>query len=319
MCRPLNGKVIAEYDATGVCQKDYVYMGGKLIAEYQPVIAKYYYSTSDQINSTRIITDSTGTVVYSAAFDPYGGLQKQWVNTYQPSLKFSGKERESRSEMDYFGARYYDHLRYRFISVDPVINKKKALSNPQYWNLYAYCGNNPITTFDPNGEDNYVFYDSRNWSGQAWAEGRRLRDLNNEKTHFVAANSESSFVNGWNSMTDPDQVTLIYHSGAGEGIGNSIAINADRGEYLVTDPKGTTPSGIDATYIGNLKKYNIDQLNLYVCHAAVGKNNLAETFLQSQNVKTVRAAKNSVNFSWWTYHPKKSVNFVDFSRKNETK
>jgi medium-chain acyl-[acyl-carrier-protein] hydrolase len=29
-----------------------------------------------QVNSTRIITDSTGTVVYSALFDPHGGMQK---------------------------------------------------------------------------------------------------------------------------------------------------------------------------------------------------------------------------------------------------
>jgi RHS repeat-associated protein len=123
----------------------------KLLAEYQPVIAKYYYYTSDQINSTRIITDSTGAVVYSAMFDPYGGMQKQWVNTYSPSLKFSGKERETKSEMDYFGARYYDHLKYRFLSVDPVINKNEALSNPQLWNLYSYCRNNPVTYLDSNG------------------------------------------------------------------------------------------------------------------------------------------------------------------------
>jgi RHS repeat-associated protein len=123
----------------------------KMLLEYQPVIVKYYYYASDQINSTRIITNSSGTVVYSALFDPYGGMQKQWVNTYSPSLKFSGKERESKSEMDYFGAKYYDHKRYRFISVDPVINKDEALVNPQLWNLYSYCRNNPITFFDPDG------------------------------------------------------------------------------------------------------------------------------------------------------------------------
>ena len=62
-------------------------------------------------------------------------------------------EREGYSQWDYFGARYYDHGMYRFTSVDPIINKKKALVNPQYWNLYAYTGNNPITYFDPDGMD----------------------------------------------------------------------------------------------------------------------------------------------------------------------
>ncbi len=155
-----DGKLLAEYDANGICQKDYVYMGNKLIAEYQPAVAKTYYYTSDQINSTRMITDSSGSVVYSAMFDPYGGMQKKWVNTYQPSLKFSGKERESKSELDYFGARYYDHLRYRFISVDPMINKEEALANPQLWNLYAYCRNNPITFFDPDGRNEILIWET---------------------------------------------------------------------------------------------------------------------------------------------------------------
>jgi RHS repeat-associated protein len=113
----------------------------------------YYYYTSDQINSTRIITNSSGTVVYSAVSDPFGGMQKQWVSTYTPSLKFSGKERESGSELDYFGARYYGHGQYRFISADPVINKDETLANPQLWNLYAYCRNNPVANYDPDGRE----------------------------------------------------------------------------------------------------------------------------------------------------------------------
>jgi hypothetical protein len=35
--------------------------------------------------------------------------------------------------------------------VDPIINKTEALYNPQLWNLYAYCRNNPITYYDPDG------------------------------------------------------------------------------------------------------------------------------------------------------------------------
>ena len=93
-----DGKLLAEYDGTGACVKDYIYMGNRLIAEYQPAIGKYYYYTSDQINSTRIITDSSGSVVYSAVSDPYGGMQKQWVNAFNPSLKFPGKERQAGSE-----------------------------------------------------------------------------------------------------------------------------------------------------------------------------------------------------------------------------
>jgi RHS repeat-associated protein len=148
-----DGKLLSEYDQSGTCVRDYVYAGNRLIAEYRPATGKYYYYMSDQINSTRIITDDAGAVVYSEAYGPYGDVQKTWTKTYDPKQKFSGKEREGYSELDYFGARYFDNNSYRFISVDPIINKDEALSNPQLWNLYAYCANNPITHFDPDGRD----------------------------------------------------------------------------------------------------------------------------------------------------------------------
>jgi len=146
-----DGRLVAEYNEAGICTRDYIYMGGKLIAEYRPLEAKYYYYATDQIGSTRIVTDDTGGVVYAAAHDPYGGIQKTWVSAYDPSLKFSGKERDTESGLDYFGARYYDHSLYRFLSVDPVIPAGRAVSKPQRWNLYAYCGNNPVNYVDPDG------------------------------------------------------------------------------------------------------------------------------------------------------------------------
>jgi len=156
-----DGKLLAEYDENGVCVKNYIYMGKKLIAEYLPQTNEYYYFMSDQINSSRVVTDGTGTVVYSAAYGPYGDIQKVWTNTYEPKLKFSGKERNVYSNLDYFGARYYDNKSYRFTSVDPIINREEALTNPQLWNLYAYCRNNPITYYDPDGRD--VFKSIKKW------------------------------------------------------------------------------------------------------------------------------------------------------------
>ncbi|MCK4766075.1 MAG: RHS repeat-associated core domain-containing protein [Candidatus Aminicenantes bacterium] len=146
-----DGNLMAEYDHSGICVKEYIYFGNKLVAEYLPVEGKYYYHQSDQVNSTRIVTDGDGSVVYSAAHGPFGDVQKTWVNTYDPKQKFSGKERETYSDLDYFGARYYDSHSYRFVSVDPIRNRDAAIANPQLWNLYAYCRNNPITYLDPDG------------------------------------------------------------------------------------------------------------------------------------------------------------------------
>jgi RHS repeat-associated protein len=123
-----------------------------MVAEYQPATGKYYYYTTDQINSTRVVTDDEGNVVYSAVHDPYGGVQQTWVNTFNPGWKFSGKEQDAESGLYYFGARYYDSTLYRFLSPDPVIPADRALYNPQRWNLYGYCLNDPINNIEISGK-----------------------------------------------------------------------------------------------------------------------------------------------------------------------
>jgi len=147
----VTGMLLAEYSRQNQPIKDYIYVGGRLIAEYKPQESRTYFYTPDQINSTRVVTDESGTVVYSAAHDPYGGIQQTWANTFDPTPKFSGKERDSESGLDYFGARYYDRAQYRFLSVDPVIPVGAALPDPQLWNLYGYCRGNPINYLDPDG------------------------------------------------------------------------------------------------------------------------------------------------------------------------
>ncbi len=175
-----DGKLLAEYDHNGNCVKDYIYAGNRLIAEYYPSpIDKYYYYMPDQVNSVRIVTDGNGEVVYSAAYGPYGEIEKVWNDTYKPKLKFSGKERDEYTELDYFGARYYDHNHYRFNSVDPVINKEESLYNPQLWNLYAYCRNNPITFLDPEGRQ------SENEFGWFWIQHKIIQEGGEEGIRTV--------------------------------------------------------------------------------------------------------------------------------------
>ena len=66
--------------------------------------------------------------------------------------KFTGKERDSESGLDYFGARYYASGMGRWMSpdwsakVEPVPYAK--LDNPQSLNLYTYALNNPLRNID---------------------------------------------------------------------------------------------------------------------------------------------------------------------------
>jgi RHS repeat-associated protein len=68
----------------------------------------------------------------------------------------TGKERDSESGNDYFGARYYASSMGRFLSPDPLLSSARP-GNPQTWNRYAYVRNNPLGRIDPSG-----LYDFKN-------------------------------------------------------------------------------------------------------------------------------------------------------------
>ena len=88
---------------------------------------------------------STTTTPYTACANKAG----LW-----PSL-FTGKEHDSESGNDYFGARYYASTMGRWLSPDwsakvaPVPYAK--MGNPQSLNLYSYVYNNPLSNVDPDG------------------------------------------------------------------------------------------------------------------------------------------------------------------------
>ena len=146
-----DGKLLSEYDGNGNCIRDYIYIGHRLIAEYRPQEEKYYYYMQDNTNSVRMITDDNGTVIYSAAYGPYGDNLKTWTSTYDPALKYSSKQREGWSDIDYFGARYYDNATFRFTSPDPITLNKERTYKPWLLNLYAYTRNNPMSFVDSDG------------------------------------------------------------------------------------------------------------------------------------------------------------------------
>ena len=61
----------------------------------------------------------------------------------------TGKERDSESGNDYFGARYYSSSMGRFMSPDTVLNLSRILANPKRWNRYTYVLNSPLGKVGP--------------------------------------------------------------------------------------------------------------------------------------------------------------------------
>jgi RHS repeat-associated protein len=65
--------------------------------------------------------------------------------------RYTGKERDTKSGNDYFGARYYASSMGRYMSLDPSGLLYADPTNPQSLNLYAYALNNPLKLVDPTG------------------------------------------------------------------------------------------------------------------------------------------------------------------------
>jgi RHS repeat-associated protein len=97
---------------------------------------------------------------------PFGGARSGSV----PTDKLFTGQRLDDTGLYYYGARYYDAGIGRFISADTIIPNP---ANPQAFNRYSYCLNNPLKYVDPSGhivttggEDMGAFYDaveSHNW------------------------------------------------------------------------------------------------------------------------------------------------------------
>src|SRR5260370_40041172 len=82
-----------------------------------------------------------------------GGPPKDTGGADDTRQRFTGKERDSESGLDYFGARYYGGAQGRFTSADPKPVTEENFVNPQRWQMYAYVNNNPLAAYDPNGEE----------------------------------------------------------------------------------------------------------------------------------------------------------------------
>ena len=151
-----------EYDGEGRRVKKgnetYVYDAfGNLAAEYGGTVSTTgtQYLTTDHLGSTRLITNAAGAEPRCLDYFPFGEeIPRPGVDCYTPTTeprqKFTGKERDQETGLDYFGARYFSGAQGRFTSPDiPLIDQH--VHDPQSWNLYTYGRNNPLKNVDPTG------------------------------------------------------------------------------------------------------------------------------------------------------------------------
>jgi len=100
------------------------------------------YLHQDQLGSTRMLTDGTGTVRATFTYDPYGNITAS-TGTATTPFGFCGQYRDAEDGFIYLRARYYDPATGQFLSLDPAVSSTRE--------PYAYTAQNPVNGTDPTG------------------------------------------------------------------------------------------------------------------------------------------------------------------------
>ena len=170
--------LIAEADASGQVTKSYGYAPGSTAStgsaqafSTNPLWLKaaamgsqtqgYYYYQNDHLGTPQKLLNQSGVVVWSATYDSFGKATVDAASTVSNNLRFPGQYEDGETGLHYNWMRYYDPLRGRYVTSDPI----RLLGGV---NFYIYVGGNPLAGIDPKG----LFKVHGNWCGPDWTGGR---------------------------------------------------------------------------------------------------------------------------------------------------
>ena len=215
-----DGNPVIEMDGSGTWLQTNVHAGGQFIAQYQGTDT--FFLHSDHLGTMHALSNSAGVRTTTCLNLPFGDALTCNGSANPAGYHFTGKERDTESGLDYFGARYYASNMGRWMSPDwadrPEAVPYSSLDNPQSLNLYGYVGNNPLSKADRDGHDpSDLIFD-----GQA---------------HTVTlVSSDGRTVGSW-----PAANNVAIHAPAGEGGGYTHGPIQD-GTYDINsaDSKGAT-------------------------------------------------------------------------------
>jgi RHS repeat-associated protein len=203
--------------------------------------AQIYWLVTDHLGTPRMIFDQSGSLANVSRHDylPFGDelfagtggrtTAQGYTNNGGTRQKFTSKERDIETGLDYFGARYYGSPQGRFTSTDPVTMTVDRLSDPQQINLYAYCRNNPLAFVDPTGEIiDYMNQDSR----KAYQEYEEF--LNKDPRKYA---SELATINQLKDSDVTYVINLAEKAGNGEG---ELTTDGDRILININNVGGTS-------------------------------------------------------------------------------
>ncbi len=109
---------------------------------------KAYCMDMDHLGSITGLYDQYGIKCYGASFDPWG-KRTLMSGSIEFDRGYTGHEHIDEINLIDMNGRMYDYNLGRFLSPDNYI---QSPGNPQNYNRYSYCLNNPLKYTDPDGE-----------------------------------------------------------------------------------------------------------------------------------------------------------------------
>lgn len=135
-----SGHLIGEYDQNGHMVQEHIYLNDRPVAV--ATTSGMNYVTTDQLNTPRVVTDSSQTTLWAWNSDPFGNGQPTGSLTY--NLRFPGQYYDAETGHNYNYYRDYDPGTGRYVESDPI----GLLGGV---NTYKYTKGNPVTHYDPLG------------------------------------------------------------------------------------------------------------------------------------------------------------------------
>ncbi|MDD3211172.1 MULTISPECIES: RHS repeat domain-containing protein [Bacteroides] len=111
----------------------------------------YYFYLTDHLGNNRVIASSSGSIIQSNHYYPFGMSFTEGSATSQQPYKYNGKELDTERGLNLYdySARLMDPTLGRFNTVDPMAEKYYSISP------YTYCANNPVNRIDPDGRADF--------------------------------------------------------------------------------------------------------------------------------------------------------------------
>ena len=117
--------------------------------------AEYFYLKNVQGDVTGLV-NSSGTQVVDYTYDAWGNILSTTGSMadslgYTNPIRYRGYYYDSETELYYLQSRFYNSKIGRWINADDPEMLFKEFEELLQYNLFAYCWNNPVNMYDPDG------------------------------------------------------------------------------------------------------------------------------------------------------------------------